>query len=194
MKISTLKPLIQRRKVLRVFDTPGGDQWLSDGTAAYPVYNLPELDEKAALAVLDIPPEKWAEISCERTGAPAVLSFDDVEPGERMLPKARLSCFAFDGVVMNVALTSKGLRLYNPAYLKPLTDDNFELYERKTEAGEIYLAAKAGLILKGLIMTIQAPWGELYAELANLADKTKEASQSYLYQVDPATGEVRGGK
>lgn len=193
MKISALKPIVQRRKLLRVFDTPGGDQWLSDGTAAYPVYNLPELDEKAALAVLDILPEKWAEISCERTDAPAILSFDDVERGERMLPRPRLSCFVFDGVIMNVALTSKGLRLYNPAYLKPLSDDDFELYERQTEAGEIYLAAKTGLILKGLIMTISAPWGELHAELSALADKTAEASRTYCYQVDPATGEVRGG-
>lgn len=57
MKIKQIEAILKASKTIAVIETPSC-QWLSNGFAAYPIYNLPELTEENIFAMFDIPKDK----------------------------------------------------------------------------------------------------------------------------------------
>lgn len=81
------------------------------------------------------------------------INFEDMDPKENILDREKLT-IGHAGKVLRPLQTRRGLVFIDTAQLQPLADlvDTLELYERETEAGGTYIAAKSGFMLVGVIM------------------------------------------
>lgn len=97
---------------------------------------------------------------------------------------------------------SKGTLFVDKKYMAPLTDsiENLEFYERVTEDGRRYIAAKVGFFLLAVIFPVILEKKSLdvlraTAEGAAMQaqyEKLREAARERNMQINPETGEVEG--
>lgn len=66
MIIKKLASLCKASKELRLYDTPGMAQWAGDAAAAYELSGIPAMGPGGLCAVMDIPPDKAADMRIER--------------------------------------------------------------------------------------------------------------------------------
>ena len=143
------------------------EQWLSSGTAAWPLSGVPELSEEYICQLYDIDDNKREKIVfriCNE--APERIDFRDAVTHE--LPAQPLD--------INVVITGQGecipmiweggLILINREYLKPLSDlqeEDISYWIRFLDDGDellakdnksIYVAVKVGLLIYAIIMPV----------------------------------------
>ena len=82
MKIKKIVDLCKKRGYFYLFTTEGGEQWLSDGVGAYPLGDVPSLDEDTLCVLFDIPEKAREKMVFRVQQAPSGFCFDDVVPGE----------------------------------------------------------------------------------------------------------------
>lgn len=89
MKLSKLFSLMKQRKRITVSQGMTA-QWVGDGTALYPIYNLPQLTESTMRTLLDLTDDAWDKYTFEEHNTVHV-SEEDFEEGQVQLEPARLS-------------------------------------------------------------------------------------------------------
>lgn len=150
---------------------PGASvQWISDGGAFYPLYNLPEMEEENVFALFDIPEKKQEKIHFEhKYQLPEALSFADATATETPLEFGNISIYA-RGRILAPIKTSLGIIYINEKYLKPFSDaeNGVQLYERYTPRGGVYIAVKEGFLLTGIILPYDIITKEFVAELETI--------------------------
>lgn len=129
MKLKKIEQILKRNKTIILYHGPDDIQFLSDGTALYPMFNLPELTKESIFTMFDIPEEKASKFLFEIRALSQSL---DLEPLK----------------------TSQGIKYINTRYLEPFADieTGYEIYERTREDGMLYFAIKSGLILCGVVL------------------------------------------
>jgi len=93
------------------------------------------------------------QIIFRREELPKIVDFRDVVECENALETADIE-IGFSGTLLLPLHTSQGIRFIDKAYLRPLADcdeDMLMFYERQTEDGDLYIAAKVGMILAATI-------------------------------------------
>lgn len=192
MKISKIAPLCKQRKKIELLDMPDGCQWLSDGQAMYPLYDLPRLDKDTIIPVLSITDKEAEKLKVEHTTFFGSIPANDSFPDEHEL-SARIITFVYGGTAYEVFCdnaSSKAIFIQSK-YLAPLRDgaDEPELFLRRAGSHEI-VAAKKGFLLTAMIVPDR---------LCNVEDFTRRISDlSYICQntaepvikVDRETGEI----
>ena len=178
MKIKKIESILKARKTIVVF-SGNGVQWLGDGAAFYPVYNLPKLTRDNLFTMFDIPEDKREKFYFEERGLPSSVNFEDFDDGETVLGKPLLALYA-KGMSLEAYETSKGVSFINSRYREPFADieDGIELYERTTPAGRTYFAVKGGFIVLGIISPVDIlneDFTHRLDKLAALAHKETEA-------------------
>lgn len=166
MKIKKLARLCSGRKRIQLYD---GDkvQYIGDGSAIYPVWGMPDLDEESLMVVFDIPEKKQKDFFVSREPTPQGINLGDVDETEQMVERLDLE---IDGMML--LRTSRGLAMVQGKYLSPIEDEeNIELYERTGANGAQYIAAKSGFDLIALISVVQVTTGfvDKLAKLLELA-------------------------
>ena len=166
VKIKKLARLCSARKRIQLYD---GDkvQYIGDGSAIYPVWGMPDLDEESLMVVFDVPEKKQKDFLVSRDPTPRGINLGDVDETEQMVERLDLE---IDGMML--LRTSRGLAMVQGKYLSPIEDEeNIELYERTGANGAQYIAAKAGFNLMALISVVQVTAGfvDKLAELLELA-------------------------
>ena len=179
MILKAISKLCKKRKRIALYTDRRGDcQWIGDGSSLYPLHGMPELDEETVFAVLDIPQDKRESYIVSWEAWPEHIDGGDEADGERQLLDSPCGIVWKDMKLMP-ARTSRGLWFYNPDYLNPLRDaDSFELYERETPDGRIYLAVKTGLLLRAIILP-KLPEPEAIAEHLKQLHAELEATIGY---------------
>lgn len=204
MKIKAIAALMKKKRRISIFDDEkNGVQWISDGYAAYPLYGLPELDGDTLLTVLDVPEKEREKYIVRRGMLPRAPCFSDTDGTERRLPPPALISIGYGGEVLAPARTSLGLAFYNPEYLRPVSDGPFEMYERESAEGKMYLAVKSGFLLRALILPgepneediaqrLELLHRELISSISRKAmeSRKKTPEDQYSLAVDPETGEI----
>lgn len=152
MKIKQIESILKGKKTIIILNTPSC-QWLGDGSAFYPVYNLPKLTQENIFTIFDIPEDKRDKFFFDEQDAPAHINFDDDDINEQMLDRSRFVDIFAGGRTLEALATSDGISFIEKRYLKPFADieDGCELYERIDKNGEPYIAAKNGFIIIGII-------------------------------------------
>ena len=84
MKFGKIASLLKKSVTIAIINTCGG-QWISDGAAVYPVYELPELTKDNIFGLLDIPTEKRGSHHVHEQDGCAPIRLDDTVEGERLL-------------------------------------------------------------------------------------------------------------
>lgn len=152
MKIKRVESILKARKTIITYHTEDKCQWIGDGSAFYPIYNLPPLTEENIFAMFDIAESKRDKFFFAERTLPDNLSFKDTDATEVMLDRAEYA-ISFNGRNLEPLKTSQGVAFIDKRYLSPFenTDNSYELYERTTKDGAIYFAVKNGFLLLGVI-------------------------------------------
>lgn len=136
----------------------GGEcQWIGDGSAFYPVYGLPLLTEEHIFTMFDIPEDKRSKYLFTETEMPTTYDFSDSCDSEVPLIREDLSVIRY-GMTLIPFKTSEGISFVDKRYLKPLEDgeNEYVLCERTAKNGQVYIVAKQGFLLAGVIMPYAA--------------------------------------
>lgn len=207
MKIKNVAAICKRMKCVVLYHDQSGQQYISDGFAVYPVFGLPKLNTDYVLTIFDVPEKDREKYITRETLLPSGINLSDDDYSEKAVIPIPIS-IAYGGVPLRPLKTSGGIVYIDSRYLSPLADmlDVLELYERKTEEGALYIAAKAGFLLQGVIFpknVIEESFVNRLSELAKLTeealatqgatDKQESAPGQYTIRVDPNTGEVMEG-
>ena len=158
--------MFQKKDVLRLWNKLYDDdgetkiamQYLSDGTAVYPLENLPLFDTLTIKGLLELNPDD--KLDCFLDAAPkwfetVLADYDDSD-----VPLAETADM-FGYSVLETFHNNKDDKFpelcffVDPKYLAPLSDEKYDLFSRTviiSETAARVIVAKAGLILKAVIM------------------------------------------
>lgn len=172
MKIKKIIDLCKKSKRIILFtDEERGEQWISNGEAAYPLFDCPRFDEDTIFAVFDIPQKKAEEIRFEEKAVfPSAYDFSDTTENEMPADRWALG-LVVNGERVIPFSTSQGLVFVGEKYLAPFSDyDMAQLTfsERIDTAGQSYFAVKAGFLLIGIVMPIRIINEDLVRDLGRL--------------------------
>lgn len=158
MKIKSIAAICKRDKRIVLINKCGEyggivAQYISDGSAVYPICGLPELNEESILTIFDVPEkdrEKWL-VKCD--ALPKEINLEDTDESERPIVEESISIL-YAGLALKPLKTRRGLVFIDSRYLSPLTDapDVLGFYERITPYGMPYIVVKAGFLLQAAIM------------------------------------------
>ena len=181
MIFKNLTALLRGHKRIILYGDPEELQWVGDGGAIYPLHGMPGMIEDDLPAVFDVPEKDEGKYLIDHhLTLPATLSYEDTDPrGETQLRPEPWVLKRYDTLYVPVQ-TSKGLRFYNPDYLKPLKDmqGTLEVYERHTEDGELYFALKSGFLLQAIVLPMAPEYGQLLGELLELCAALQQTVES----------------
>lgn len=130
-------------------------QWMSDGTAAYPLDGVPYLDTEAVYAIFDIDAKKQDKLVVQhKYELPERLSFADQRAGDTPLEPVRFNMAIGGDELALFRDTDGALVVIRADYKKPF--DNWkecECFKRMSADGNSFVAVMNGCILRGLIGT-----------------------------------------
>ena len=151
MKLKQIEAILKAEKTIIVSETPAC-QWLGNGAAFYPVYNLPKLTQNNIFTMFDVAEDKRDKFYFEERVLPSYLNFEDNDEHEQILDRGAIAFYAH-GRTLEPLKTSQGIAFINARYLKPFADSaaGYELYERTYKLGRPYIAVKSGFMLLGVI-------------------------------------------
>ena len=202
MKIKQIESILKQDKAIIVAETPSC-QWLGNGDALYPVYNLPKLTKENIFTLFDIAEDKREKFYFKELELPIPLNLEDNDDTEVLIERDTMSIIA-RGRVLEPLKTSQGMAFINQRYLKPFANEEngYELYERTNNHGRTYIAVKGGFMLLGIIGTYDLvddnfistikSWLELSrVTMLNKAQEKGENidSQLHLYNEEKAADE-----
>lgn len=177
MKIKQIESILKSSKTIIVYE--GSEcQWLSNGEAIYPIYNLPPLTEGHIFSMYDIPEDKRDKFYFETRLLPENINFEDIDKDEKLLTRSQIGLM-INGNHLEPLEVESGLVYINKKYLKPFSDlsDGYELYVRSSLSGSEYIAVKSGLVLIGII----APCCVIDEHLIENLKKIYELSEATLF-------------
>lgn len=196
MKLSSIQQICKGAKRIELFSDPSVSvQYISDGGAFYPLYNLPEMEEENVFTLFDIPEKKQDKIRFEhKRSLPEAFDFSDTTGEEIALEFGTIS-ICKRGRILSPLKTSLGIVYINERYLKPFSDaeNGVQLFERHTPGGEIYIAVKEGFLLTGIILPYDIVTPEFVEELKTIYElsalaaenkKTEATTPAELAQID----------
>lgn len=175
MKIKQIEAILKAEKTIIVSETPSC-QWLGNGSAFYPVYNLPKLTRENIFTMFDVPEDKRDKFYFEERELPSFINFEDDDDTERMIDRGAIALYAH-GRTLEPLDTSQGVTFINTRYLKPFADVDagYELYERVDKLGRPYIAVKTGFVLLGVISPYDLVNEEFIKTLENLLNLSRVA-------------------
>ncbi len=156
MKIRKIIDICKRSGQILLYES-GQEQWISDGSAIYPMINLPRFDENSLCKTYDIT-EKQADkiIFRHEERLPLSVDFSDATDDENIVQRGSI-CILDAGRTIVPYETSEGVMFVDAKYLQPFADSDdrlLTLYERRSKNRQIYFAVKSGLLLIGIITPI----------------------------------------
>lgn len=186
MKFNALVQLCKSSKQIVVYnEDQSGAQWISDGRAIYPLYNFPKLTRENIFRIMDVPEDKQDKFFYREGSLPKdVFSFEDMDPTENALETGKVG-IETRGILFIPLKTQNGISFINYKHLSPFSDaDNgYQLFERISKNGIIYIAVKIGFMLAGIVIPYtEILTKELASELNDIASNTTVAAVKKAYE------------
>ena len=126
-------------------------------------------------AMFDIPEKKREKLIFRHDPAPVSVNWDDTAQAERKIDDPKL-CVRWEGREMLPLRTSAGITFIQEKYLAPLDNlDYVNLYERRSESGGLYIAAKVGLMIQAVIMPMDVITDDFVDKLDELTRMCRPA-------------------
>lgn len=158
MKLSKVAKLCKDRMSIMIVDKSTDEgaltQWVGTPEAMYPLFNMPEIDEKTIFVIFDVDDKKKTDYSVHRIfDVDCPLCLEEQDTTERPIEPSHYQIVAESHVYL-IFETSKGIRFVNRAYLAPMMSklDQLMFFERRTKTGQLYIVAKLGMLLAGVIV------------------------------------------
>lgn len=209
MKLGKVAKLCKAQLNITICNMPRGEgkavQWVGTPMALYPFHNLPISDEQTAYVLFDVDEKKKDDIRyTELEAEESPMNLEEYDETEAPIEPRSINIVYGSGVYIPFD-TTKGIRLINRAYITPMESklDLLTFSERQTEDGYIYIVARLGLLIAGVIAPFSQSGGDksmldfsrFFAERMDFAEKIaasdKRAREERQIQlVDRTTGEL----
>lgn len=177
-------------------------QYISDGSAIYPVIGLPYINGETLLTMWDIPEKQRDSWTVRTLPVPDCIDFRDTIAADSQVRETDFVLYQNQSKLRAIA-TSRGIVFIDLGYLAPLVDsfDVMQMYERINDAGQLYIVVTAGLWLQAIIFPYKLIDKDFIEKLDYILNecetslkwqntaKEEELSQLQL-KVDQETGEV----
>ena len=186
MKIRSIIDICKKSGRMMLFENKH-EQWISDGMAVYPMFNLPHFDKDTLFRTYDITDKQADKLQFTHYGKmPDAFSFEDNVVEESLINQA--PSYFLDKVIPFV--TSQGIEFIESKYLKPLSDidSTLRIYERYSKSGQLYFAVKSGFVLVAIILPTNfinekfVQELEEMTKLCKLALHNKKAANDFDFQ------------
>lgn len=172
MKVKKIIDLCKKRGICTLYDDENENQWISDGSSVYPLFELPYFDIHSLFNTYDFTEKQKEKIFYRHENKlPEEYCLKDCCEDEDLAEPFNIFLKTNDRMLIPYH-TSIGLVFVDAKYLEPLKDEEeyLELYERHNGSG-IYFAAKVGMILCGIILPFDAIKQDFAEELKDLSDQ-----------------------
>lgn len=213
MKLKSLAGLCKKEKRIFLYDKikTNSDytaQWIGDGYAIYPITGLPYLEEESIFTIFDVTESQSEGYLFQQNPLPAGLCFEDTDTAEKIIEGEKISIVAA-GRTLKPLQTRNGLVFIDAKYISPLAEvaETLEYYERVTDDGHTYIAAKAGFMLMAVIMPYDIVTEDFVKQMQHLTCEcafalqnkkqdtpAEQDAEQFTFdaglQCDPDTGEV----
>lgn len=181
-------------------------QYISDGSAIYPVIGLPYINEETLLTMWDIPEKQRDSWTVRTLPVPDCIDFRDTIAVDSQVRETDFVLYQNQSKLRAIA-TSRGIVFIDLGYLAPLVDsfDVMQMYERINDAGQLYIVVTAGLWLQAIIFPYKIIDKDFIEKLDYILNecetslkwqnsaKEEDLSQLQL-KVDQETGEALSGE
>ena len=176
MKIKKIVDMCRREGVVRIYDDGHGVQWITNGFACYPLYDVPELSEDEFFTVFDFTEKQRNETVFQRCALPASLSVNDFVIGERLCERLSPN-IPYGSKLLIPYSTAEGIKFLSDEYLAPLAGDSgeIEVYERVSGKGEHYFAVKVGMSLRAIVSPFNAINKSFVDNIAKICSLCRDA-------------------
>lgn len=180
MKIKDIASICRQSKMIVLYedvDQETGeiiDQWIGAQGTAYPVQNLPPLDEQGIYAIFGLDRKQATKWYFHRAGFPEHINFRDTDTMERPI-ESDYPTIIYNGIQYRPLQTTQGVVFVREMYISPFYgDEMFGLYERtaKTDVPYPYIVTKSGMLITGIVMPDEIITERLASKLMNLARAT----------------------
>lgn len=210
MKFKVIGNICKKKKTAIIFDrvtvnSAGMEvcqQYISDGSAIYPVIGLPYINEETLLTMWDIPEKQRDSWTVRTLPVPDCIDFRDTIAADSQVRETDFVLYQNQSKLRAIA-TSRGIVFIDLGYLAPLVDsfDVMQMYERINDAGQLYIVVTAGLWLQAIIFPYKLIDKDFIEKLDYILNecetslkwqnsaKEEDLSQLQL-KVDQETGEV----
>ncbi len=171
MNIKKIINFCKQSNVMRFYEG-FSEQWISDGCAIYPLFNLPRFNKNSIFKTFDIPPKQEEKMYFSHSDKlPSYIIFKDIADNDNILIPYDLTVI-FDAVQLIPIRTSKGLQFINSKYLSVFNNTELlTICERNTKDGDVYFAIKSGLVLISIVFPHKGNTEELKEILFNISEE-----------------------
>lgn len=177
MKIKKAAAIFKEHKRCTIVERKIGTgtymQYLTNGAAVYPLYDLPRLRKESLLTVFDIPRIKWDDwIVQVKNYQDLRVNLRDYDDEETMLePGIYPIRLRDDCTLISLYTEENGVLFLNEKYLAPFSDvESPEYWRRRDGHGNSYVAVKSGVMVCGFIYPMQMEaetWENRWADFLN---------------------------
>ena len=209
MKLGKVARLCKAQQNITIVNMPRGDgkamQWIGTPDALYPFYNLPIMNEQTAYVLFDVDEKKKDDIRyIELQADQSPMNLEEYDNTESQIEPHSINIIYGSSVYIPFD-TTKGIRLINRAFIAPMQSklDLLTFCERQTADGNIYIVARLGLLIAGVIAPFSQAGGDKallafagffsqrMAHAAMVAEEEKQArAEPQIRLVDRGTGEL----
>lgn len=176
MKIKKIISLCKQTGHVIIYDDEaGGIQWLSDGTAIYPLHGLPHFDEETFFRTFDFSEKQKSKMTfIHRNALPETICTDDYTLSEKECVR-QYALVTGEGELMPYH-TTQGIKFILWRHIAPLADSEaLTVCERVTPGGELYFVIKSGFILLGIVSPYAAITKDFVEQLRNFSRECEKA-------------------
>lgn len=212
MKLKTIAAIFKRNKHLTIWNRPNGEQWITNGYAAYLIDGIPSLTPEVMLKIFDIPEDKQGEWHCKIAEMPS--SIEALLDGDITQATSWVKAKPFSTSIIDANGTTgllfgggRGILAVNEQFVKPLYDNSDYLVYFKSTLLETngehivkstYLLCRVGFDIKAIIMpfllgdTTMNEINEINNYFTYHKDEyaAQNTPQNLVDRIDPETGEV----
>ena len=167
-------------------------RWLSDGSAFYPLFNMPHLDTETVIPALSFTDKEAKKMLIEHTEFPSILDRSDWHESDIALGDP-VFCWEdkdTDAIIEAYNAPGIGAVMIPRKYIQPLrADSDFpKLYLRGGRNG--YVIVKQGLLLSAIILAFRPDPERTVRRIEDFAALVKQTYPESVHRVDPMTGEL----
>lgn len=166
MKIRKVIDLCKKAGQLYITKTDDA-QWIGDGQAIYPVYDLPELTTEDICNIYEITEEQRDKMIMNEKSVKELpgINLSPLGSDEEAAEVIRIG-ITFGGSALVVLKTSSGISFIKRKYLVPFKEE-VQFWRRTGAQGE-YFVLTAGMFIKGIIIPETLSRADIAAELKEI--------------------------
>ena len=174
LQIKKIVALCKKRKLVTLYETKDEVQWLGDGIAIYPLYDMPCFTADLFCSLYDITDKQSEKIAFQISDMPSTVDVSDAVENETQCEVIDISIY-FGGKRLIPIKTSEGIVYIDKEHLAPIGDLEMDMvffFERNTD-GHRYIVVKCGFNVVAILVpqpVITEKFCETLKEIAELTE------------------------